>query len=166
MCSGLRKTDTISREIDTGKAVTDDIKRAMSILQRIQRFFGTESFQRAESQKWARKHFPGQKEEVATLVGYVLATQLGVDFNQLEPHTNIIVDLGADEIYEWAEIQMAMEEDLNRYFPQSPGFVGRTIADLVDFVFQQRANCLLERPKRSFKVNHWCLAARLDCDER
>jgi hypothetical protein len=134
----------------------------MSFLNGLHRVFETESFRRNQARMWACHFFSGEKEEVAKLVVYALASELGVGFEQLKPNTNIVVDLGANEWDEWAGIQMCLEEDLKYYFPLGPGFSGRTIKELIDFIFHNRSKCLLEKRKRGvFEAADWCLAACL-----
>ena len=131
----------------------------MSVIEKLGGWFRTESFLRRESSKWARLHFQTSHEEVARAVGYALVEMLGVDFRQLTPSTNIVADLGADEWAEWAEIQMCLEEDLACYFALQPGFSGRTIAELVDFVAAYNLPRPSQKPKRGIlSSTGWCLS--------
>ncbi len=77
-------------------------------------------------------------QAVAGYVVDMLNEQLGVPISQMKPETDLIYDLGMDEL-EPVEVLMQIEEDLSWQVAEEEVAHIRTIAGLIEFVFRRLA---------------------------
>lgn len=69
----------------------------VSILEKLQCFFGTAKWRRAETRRVAQTYFAAFDPRAAEIVIDNLQDELGINFDQLKPETDLAADLGADE---------------------------------------------------------------------
>lgn len=63
----------------------------------------------------------------------LLAKQLRIDINTIDPETNIVEDLGADSL-DIVEMLMAIEENFGITVSDEEAMTLRTIRDVADFI--------------------------------
>ena len=88
--------------------------------------------------RWAAAYYPEAMQAVAGYVVDMLNEQLGVPISQMKPETDLIYDLGMDEL-EPVEVLMQIEEDLSWQVAEEEVAHIRTIAGLIEFVFRRLA---------------------------
>lgn len=136
----------------------------MKVIEWLERWCETDAYLRRVTPVWARRHLPGADEFVAATVARVVVNALGVRLDQLKADTDLDLDVGCNELWEWQEIQTDLEAILGGYWGTCPRFRGRSLGELVAFVSQNRPHLCMEPPRRAKSLEDWCLSGALDAN--
>ncbi len=77
--------------------------------------------------------------DIVTRVSNVVAENLGVEAEKVQPTSSFVEDLGADSL-DTVELVMALEEEFGIEIPDSDAEKINTVQDAVDFVTEASEN--------------------------
>lgn len=106
----------------------------MSLAENLQRLFRTKKWRLAETERIVRHYFQVYDPVAAAAVVDCIEEMLGVNFDQLQPQTDLEHDLGADEEMEYIEISLAFEETHGITIAPEEIYEAKTVGRLVELV--------------------------------